>query len=43
MAALFELNAFLAMGNAGFVMSDDPDYLRRARVAVGLRVELSRA
>jgi len=39
----FELNAFLAMGNAGFVMSDDADYLRRARVAVGLRVELSRA
>ena len=35
----FELNAYLLMGNTGFVLHDDPAYLHRARAAVARRLE----
>jgi AcrR family transcriptional regulator len=34
----FELNAYMLMGNTGFVLHDDPGYLHRAREAVRRRV-----
>jgi AcrR family transcriptional regulator len=37
----FELNAYLLMGNTGFVLYDDPVYLARARRAVARRLELA--
>ncbi len=35
----FELNAYLLMGNTGFVLNDEPDYLRRTRTAIDRRLE----
>jgi AcrR family transcriptional regulator len=35
----FELNAYLLMGNTGFVLNDDLDYLGRARTAIDSRLE----
>jgi AcrR family transcriptional regulator len=38
----FELDAFLLMANMAFLLSDDPDTLRRARTAVHARLDRAR-
>jgi AcrR family transcriptional regulator len=38
----FELDAFLLMANMAFLLSDDPDTLRRARAAVHARLDRAR-
>src|SRR4051794_8374801 len=34
----FELNSYILMGNTGFVLHDDPAYLRQARAAIERRI-----
>ena len=38
----FELNAYMLMGNTGFVLHNDPSYLDRARAAMARRIELAK-
>ena len=42
-AVAFELNAFMLLGNTGFVLHDDPVYLQRARAAIDQRLLKLRA